>query len=88
MHYDKELDKDLLDLYYKDIKDNNYNHDVLLEYLHISQFFQCLFISRNSYVIDTGNFRNVNYELVKRIHRKIEKHPILFKLLWKYFMVA
>ena len=88
MSYNKELDKDLLYLCYKDIKSRQYQHDVYLEYLHMSQFFQSLFISRNGYIIDTGDFRTANYELVKRLYHKIEKHPILFKLLWKYFMVG
>ena len=86
MHY--EIDKDLLDLYYKDLRNDIRRYDKEAEYLHMSQFFQTLFISKDGYVIDTGNFRDANYELVRRIKANIDRHPILFKLFWKYFMVA
>lgn len=46
---------------------------------------QKLFISENGYIIDTGNYQDVNSELIIRIEEKIKKHPILWKL---FFMVA
>ena len=44
-----------------------------------------LLISKNGYVIDTGNWENVNAEVALRLVEKIKKHPILWKL---FFMVA
>ena len=44
-----------------------------------------LLISENGYVIDTGNWENVNAELALRLVEKIKKHPILWK---HFFMVA
>lgn len=52
------------------------------EYLHFSQFVQSCFISKNSYIIDTGNFQNANLEMIYRIKDKIERHPLLWKLLF------
>ena len=44
-----------------------------------------LLISENGYVLDTGNWENVNAEVALRLVEKIRKHPILWKL---FFMVA
>ena len=44
-----------------------------------------LLISENGYVIDTGNWENVNAEVALRLVEKIKKHPILWK---HFFMVA
>ena len=55
------------------------------EYLQFSRFIQGLFISKNGWIIDTGNFQAVNYELMYDIYRKVKKHPLLWK--W-FFMVA
>lgn len=46
---------------------------------------QKLLISENGYVIDTGNWENVNAEVALRLVEKIKKHPILWKC---FFMVA
>lgn len=46
---------------------------------------QKLLISENGYVIDTGNWENVNAEVALRLAEKISRHPILWKL---FFMVA
>ena len=88
MSCNRELDKDMLDLHYRDLRNSLQRYDKESEYLHMSLFFQTLFISKSGYIIGTGNFRDANYELVRRIYKNIERHPILFKLLWKYFMVA
>ena len=40
-------------------------------------------ISENGYVIDTGNWENVNAEVALRLAEKIKKHPILWKLFFK-----
>lgn len=42
-------------------------------------------ISENGYVIDTGNWENVNAEVALRLAEQIKKHPILWKL---FFMIA
>lgn len=43
-----------------------------------------LLVSEGGYVIDTGNYENVNAEVALRLVEKIKRHPIL----WKLFMVA
>ena len=50
-----------------------------------SILIQNLLISENRYVIDTGNWENVNAEVALRLVEKIKKHPILWK---HFFMVA
>lgn len=51
--------------------------------------FSCLManllVSKDGYVIDTGNYENVNAEVARRLVRNIERHPILWEL---FFMVA
>ena len=42
-------------------------------------------ISEDGYVIDTGNYENVNAEVTLRLVEKIKKHPKLWQ--W-FFMVA
>ena len=42
-------------------------------------------ISEGGYVIDTGNYENVNAEVALRLAEKIKKHPKLWQ--W-FFMVA
>lgn len=41
-------------------------------------------ISKDGWVIDTGNWENVNAEVVRRLEQKIKEHPDL----WRFFMVA
>lgn len=48
-------------------------------------FIQNLLISEHGYVINTGNWENVNAEVAVRLAERIKKHPILWKL---FFMVA
>lgn len=50
-----------------------------------SILIQNLLISENGYVLDTGNWENVNAEVALRLVEKIKKHPILWK---HFFMVA
>ena len=50
-----------------------------------SVLIQDMTISENGYVIDTGNWENVNAEVALRLAEQIKKHPILWKL---FFMVA
>ena len=49
-----------------------------------SILIQNLLISENGYVLDTGNWENVNAEVALRLVKKIKKHPIL----WKYFFMV
>ena len=42
-----------------------------------------LLVPPNGYVIDTGNWENVNAEVALRIVKKIRRHP----LLWKWFFM-
>lgn len=44
-----------------------------------------LLVSENGYVIDTGNYENVNAEVALRLAEKIKRHPKLWE--W-FFMVA
>lgn len=48
-----------------------------------SILIQDMAISENGYVIDTGNWENVNAEVALRLAEKIKKHPILWKLFFK-----
>lgn len=50
-----------------------------------SLLIQDMTISENGYVIDTGNWENVNAEVALRLAEQIKKHPILWRL---FFMVA
>lgn len=50
-----------------------------------SLLIQDITISENGYVIDTGNWENVNAEVALRLAEQIKKHPILWKL---FFMIA
>lgn len=43
-----------------------------------------LLISEGGYVIDTGNYENVNAEVALRLAKNIKENPKL----WKLFMVA
>ena len=54
------------------------------KYVLLSEFFQSLFISEDGYVIDTGNFENVNLAILENILENVKKHPTL----WKMFMVC
>lgn len=50
-----------------------------------SVLMQSLLVSEHGYVLDTGNYENVNAEVALRLASNIEKHPLIWKLL---FMVA
>ena len=50
-----------------------------------SILIQRLLVSEHGYVIDTGDWENVNSEVALRLASNIEKHPLIWKLL---FMVA
>lgn len=50
-----------------------------------SVLMQEFLVSEDGYVIDTGNYENVNAEIALRLAEKIKKHAKLWK--W-FFMVA
>ena len=50
-----------------------------------SILIQELTIPEGGWVIDTGNFENVNAEVALRLIDRIRRHPIIWK---KFFMVA
>ena len=50
-----------------------------------SVLIQNFLVSENGYVLDTGNYENVNAEVVLRLAEKIKRHPKLWE--W-FFMVA
>lgn len=68
----------------REISDKAYEHGVLNGF-DFSIFMQNLLISENGYVIDTGNYENVNAEVALRILEKVKKHPTIWKL---FFMVG
>ena len=49
-----------------------------------SVLMQEFLISEGGYVIDTGNYENVNAEIALRLAEKIKKHPKL----WKWFFMV
>ena len=50
-----------------------------------SILMQDLLISKNGYVLDTGNWENVNAEVALSLWLRVKRHPVLWKL---FFMVA
>ena len=68
----------------KEILNKAYNQG-LLSGFDFSLLIQDMTISENGYVIDTGNWENVNAEVALRLAEQIKKHPIIWKL---FFMVA
>lgn len=69
---------------YREILDKAYNQGYLSGF-DFSIFIQDALISEKGYVIDTGNWENVNAEVALRLAKNIKRHPILWKL---FFMVA
>lgn len=59
------------------------NNDIKEEYLQFSRFVQGAFISPTGWIIDTGNYQNVNKVLIEDIYYKIRKHPLIWKLFFK-----
>lgn len=68
----------------KEILDKAYKEGYLSGF-DFSVFMQNVLISEDGYVIDTGNYENVNAEVALTLAEKIKKHPLLWKL---FFMVA
>lgn len=68
----------------KEILDKAYQQGYLSGF-DFSLLIQDMTISENGYVLDTGNWENVNAEVALRLAEQIKKHPILWKL---FFMVT
>ena len=68
----------------KEILNKAYQQGWLSGY-DFSLLVQDMTISENGYVIDTGNWENVNAAVAIRLAEQIKKHPILWKL---FFMIA
>lgn len=49
-----------------------------------SVLMQELLVSPNAYVIDTGNWENVNAAVAQLLVQRIRRHPLLWKL---FFMI-
>ena len=52
--------------------------------LDFSVLMHRLLVSEGGYVIDTGNYENVNAEVALRLAANIKRHPML----WKWFFMA
>lgn len=63
-------------------KAKNYGY---LNGVDFSIVMQNLLISEGGYVIDTGNYENVNAVVAIRLAEKIKRHPLLWKI---FFMVG
>ena len=68
----------------KEILDKAYEQGWLSGF-DFSVLMQNFLVSENGYVIDTGNYENVNAEVALRLAEKIKRHPKLWEWL---FMVA
>lgn len=69
---------------HKELLEKAYNQGWLSGY-DFSVLIQMVTIQEGAYVLDTGNYENVNAEVALRLAEKIKKHPLLWKL---FFMVA
>ena len=69
---------------YEQILDKAYQQGWLSGF-DFSILIQNALISEGGYVLDTGNWENVNSEVALRLAQNIKRHPILWKL---FFMVA
>lgn len=68
----------------KEILDKAYEQGWLSGF-DFSVLMHRLLVSENGYVLDTGNYENVNAEVALRLVEKIKRHPKLWE--W-FFMVA
>ena len=68
----------------KKLKEKYYNR-LYITGFEFSIAIQDLLISEDGYVIDTGNYENVNCVILRELRRKINKHPIIWSI---FFMVA
>lgn len=64
---------------------NDHKKKTYMNGFDFSLFIQDCLISEHGYVIDTGNYENVNLVCAERLMEKIRKHPFIWK--W-FFMIA
>ena len=76
--------KNIIDTETIDKKVNEAKNQGFLNGFDFSILMQQLLISKDGYVIDTGNYENVNAVIADRLVNKIKKHPIL----WRFFMIG
>lgn len=69
---------------FDEIANKAYNQGYLSGF-DFSVFVQRCLISKNGYVIVTGNYENVNAVAAIDLAKKIHRHPLLWKL---FFMIA
>lgn len=58
--------------------------NISLNGFEFSVAMQDLLIPEDTYVIDTGSYKDVNQVVLRELTRKIEKHPIIWSI---FFMV-
>ena len=75
--------KNIIDTETIDKKVNEAKNQGFLNGFDFSILMQQLLISKDGYVIDTGNYENVNAVIADRLVNNIKKHP----LLWRFFMI-
>ena len=63
---------------------NKANEQAYLSGFDFSVLMHKLLISEDGYVLNTGNYENVNAEVALRLVKKIKEHPEF----WRLFMVA
>ena len=64
-------------------KVNKANSKGWLSGLEFSLLMQDLLISEGGYIIDTGNYENVNAAVAVELVKKIKKHPVIWSLFFK-----
>ena len=74
-YYDLQATQPLLNKAYEQGYLSGFDFSVLM---------QGFLISKDGWVIDTGNYENVNAEVALRLEQKIKEYPEL----WRFFMVA
>lgn len=57
------------------------------EYFEFSLFWQEALIDKSDYLMYAGNYRTCNYEFIHRFYKKIERHPILWRIFRRIFAV-
>ena len=67
----------------KEILDKAYEQGYLSGF-DFSVLMHGLLVSKNGYVLDTGNYENVNAEVALGLAEKIKRHPKL----WEWFLMV
>lgn len=62
---------------------NRILYDLDIDLKDASIFIQDIAISENGYVVDVGNWENVNAEVALRLAERIKRHPILWNLFFR-----